>query len=151
MNKGITMSEKVQDAIPRSFWIISAVALVWNLLGVAAYVMQVTMSEDALMKLPEAERMLYENIPAWATGAFAVAVFGGVLGSLLLLLRKSWAVPVFTVSLAAIFVQDYYWFFVARSMEVYGPGGMIMPAMVIVIGVLLLWYSRTASAKAWIS
>ncbi len=145
------MSEKVQDAIPRSFWIISAVALVWNLLGVAAYVMQVTMTEDALMKLPDAERMLYENIPAWATGAFAVAVFGGVLGSLLLLLRKSWAVPVFTVSLAAILVQDYYWFFVARSTEVYGPGGLMMPAMVIVIAVLLVWYSRSASAKAWIS
>lgn len=145
------MSERVHDAFPRSFWIVSGAALVWNLLGVAAYVAQVTMSEDALMKLPDAERMLYENIPAWATAAFAVAVFGGVLGSLLLLLRKSWAVPVFIASLAAIFVQDYYWFFVATPLEVYGPGGMIMPAMVIVIGVLLVWYSRSASAKAWIS
>ena len=145
------MSEKVQDAIPRSFWIISGVALVWNLLGVAAYVMQVTMTEDALMQLPEAERMLYENIPAWATGAFAVAVFGGALGSLLLLLRKSWAVPVFIASLVGILVQMYHSLFVARSIEVYGPGGLIMPVLVLVIAVLLLWYSRSASAKAWIS
>ncbi len=145
------MSERLQDAIPRSFWIIAAVALAWNLIGVAAFVAQVTTTEDALMQLPEAERMLYENVPVWANGVFAVAVFGGVLGSLLLLLRKSWAVPVFIASLASIFVLYYYWFFVARSIEVYGPRGLIMPAMVTVIGVLLLWYSRYASAKAWIS
>ena len=145
------MSEKVQDAIPRSFWIISGVALAWNLTGVAAYIAQVTMTEDALMALPEAERMLFENMPAWATGAFAVAVFGGALGSLLLLLRKSWAVPVFIASLAGIVVQLYHSFFIARSIEVYGPGGLIMPAMVLVIGVFLVWYSRSATAKAWIS
>jgi hypothetical protein len=145
------MSEKVQDAIPRSFWIISGVALVWNLVGVAAYVAQVTMTEDALMALPEAESMLYENIPAWATGAFAVAVFGGALGSLLMLLRKSWAIPVFIASLAGILVQTYHSFFVARSIEVYGPGGLVMPGMILIIALLLVWYSRKASAKAWIS
>ena len=145
------MSEKVQDAIPRSFWVISGVALAWNLLGVVAYIGQVAMTEDALMKLPEAERALYESIPAWETAAFAVAVFGGVVGSLLLLRRKSWAVPVFMASLAGILVQCYHSFFVANSIEVYGPGGLVMPAMVLVIGVLLVWYSRSANAKAWIS
>ena len=145
------MSEKVQDAIPRSFWIISAVALVWNLLGVAAYVMQVTMTEDALMKLPEAQRMFYETMPAWATGAFAVAVFGGALGSLLLLLRKSWAVPVFVVSLAGILVQLYHAFAMVDGIKIFGSGGLIMPAITLVIAVLLVWYSRSASAKAWIS
>ena len=49
--------------IPRSFMLISAGALVWNLLGVAAYISQVTMSEAALAALPEGERLLYETIP----------------------------------------------------------------------------------------
>lgn len=145
------MSERLQDAIPRSFWIIAGVALAWNLIGVAAFVAQVTTTEDALMQLPEAERMLYENMPVWATGAFALAVFGGALGSLLLLLRKSWAVPVFVASLAGLVVQNYHSFFIAKSIEVNGPGGLILPAMVLVIALLLLWYSRYASAKAWIS
>ena len=145
------MSEKVQDAIPRSFWIISGVALVWNLLGVAAFVMQVTMTEDALMKLPEAERMLYENIPAWATvhsrwqcseerSAACCCCFESPWPS-----RCSWhrwQVSSFRITTA---------FLVARSTEVYGPGGLIMPAMVLIIGVLFVWYSRSASAKAWIS
>jgi hypothetical protein len=145
------MSEKVRDAIPRSFWVISGVALVWNLLGVAAFVAHMSMTEDALMKLPEAQRMFYEAMPAWADGAFAVAVFGGALGSLLLLLRKSWAVPVFVVSLAGIVLQLYHAFGMADGIKIFGSGGLIMPAVSLIIGVLLVWYSRGASAKAWIS
>jgi hypothetical protein len=145
------MSEKVQDAIPRSFWIISGAALVWNLLGVAAFVMHSTVTQDALMKLPDAQRMFYENMPAWADGAFAVAVFGGVLGSVLLLLRKSWAVPVFVVSLVGILVQQYQAFIMAGGTEIFEPSELILPAMTLIIGVLLVWYSRGASAKGWIS
>lgn len=143
------MSERVQDAIPRSFWIMSGTALIWNLLGVAAFVAHMTMTEEALMKLPEAQRLFYESIPAWADGAFAVAVFGGVLGSLLLLLRKAWAVLVFIASLAGLLVQLYHAFIMAGGLEVLGAGGLAMPVLTLVIAVFLVWYSR--SARAWIS
>lgn len=145
------MSGENQSVIPRSFWIIAGVALVWNLLGVVAYVVHVNMPEEAIMQLPEAEQMLYRNMPAWANVAFAVAVIGGALGCLLLLLKKALATPVFILSLAGILVQDYHTFVIANTMEVYGSGSAIMPAIVIVIGVLLIWYSRNAKAKGWTS
>ena len=72
----------------RGFWIISGLALVWNLLGVANYLMSVTMDPEVLAALPEAEQALYADIPAWVTSAFAIAVFSGTLASLALLLRK---------------------------------------------------------------
>jgi len=132
------------------FWIIGGVALVWNLMGVMAYLMQAFMTEEALAVLPEAERALYENVPAWATGAFAIAVFGGSLGCLLLLLRRRWATPVLVVSLLGVLVQMYHSFFVANSIEVYGPGGTIMSIMVVVIGVGLIWYANSATTKGWL-
>lgn len=136
---------------PRSFYVIGGVALAWNLLGVMAYIMQVTMSPEALSALPNAERMLYENMPDWATAAFAIAVNGGALGALLLILRKALAIPVLIASLLGVIVQMYHSFLIANSIEVYGPGGMIMPIMVLVISVFLVWYSRGAKAKGWIS
>ena len=63
--------------LPRSFMFISVGALAWNLLGVMAYVSQVTMSESALLAMPENEQLLYETLPIWATSAFAIAVNGG--------------------------------------------------------------------------
>ena len=136
--------------VPKSFWVISALALVWNLVGVAAYVMQVTMTEEALMQYPEAERAIYANMPVWATSAFAIAVTAGALGSALLLLRNAWAVPAFLLSLAGVLVQMYHAFVVANVMEVVGPSSAIGPAFVIGIGVALIWYSRSVKEKGWL-
>ncbi len=134
-----------------SFWIISVIALIWNLLGVMAYIMQVTMTPEALQALPEAERELYTGIPVWATAAFAIAVWGSLLGSILLLLRKKLATPVFIIAFMGILVQMVHSLFISRHIDVYGPGGMIMPVMVIVIGVFLIVYSRKATANGWLS
>ena len=136
--------------VPKSFRVIGVLALVWNLLGVAAYVMQVTMTNEALMQYPEAERAIYANMPVWATSAFAIAVTAGVLGSVLLLLRSAWAVPAFLLSLAGVFVQMYHAFAVANMMDVKGPSSVIGPALVIGFGVALIWYSRSVKEKGWL-
>jgi hypothetical protein len=132
------------------FWVVSGIALVWNLMGVMAYIMQVTMSPEALQALPENERTLIESVPTWATAAFAIAVWGSTLGSILLLMRKKIATPVLILSFAGILVQMYYNLFMSKSMEVYGPGGLAMPIMVLVFGVFLIWFSRKATANGWI-
>lgn len=135
---------------PTWFWIASILALAWNLMGVMAYLTHVTMTPEAFQKLPEAERVLMESVPAWATAAFAVAVWGGALGSLFLLLRKRLATLVLLVSFMGIVIQMVHSIFISNSIEVYGPGGMIMPVMVIIIGVLLIFFSRRATANGWI-
>jgi hypothetical protein len=145
------MSEEASQKPARSFYIISGVALLWNLLGVGFYVAQVTMSQEALNALPDAERILMENTPSWATSAFAIAVNAGALGCLLLLLRRAWAVPVLIASLLGVVVQMVHSLFIADSIEVYGPGGMIMPIMVTAISIFLVWYSRNAKEKGWLS
>ena len=133
------------------FWIVSAIALVWNLMGAIAYIAHVMITPEAIQALPEAEQALYHSKPAWATAAFAFAVWGGTVGCILLLLRKKIATPVFTLSLLGVLVQMYHSFFVIDSMAVYGPGGMIMPIMVILIGIFLIWFSRNATNRGWIS
>lgn len=135
---------------PVWFWIISGVALVWNLLGVMAFIMQVTMSPEALAELSEAERALYENFPVWALIAFAAAVFGGAFGSLFLLLRNKLAKTLFLVSLAGVIVQMIYNLFVSGVMDVYGPGAIAMPIMVLLFAIFLIWFAGSAEKKNWI-
>lgn len=144
------MSEESIGGTPRSFLIIGIVALLWNLLGVASYLMHVMISPEALAEMPEAERALMESSPAWATGAFAIAVFAGLLGSVGLLLKKAWCVPIFLVSLVAIIVQFSHWLFMTTAVEAYGSEAYTMPALVTVIGIFLVWYSRNTKAKGWL-
>ncbi len=133
------------------FWVVSAIALVWNLMGVMAYIAQVTMSPEALQALPENERTLMESVPMWVTSAFAIAVWGSTLGSILLLMRKKIATPVLIFSFVGILVQMYYNLFMSKSMEVYGPGGLAMPIMVLLFGAFLIWFSRKSTANGWIN
>ena len=74
-----------------------------------------------------------------------------MLGSLLLILKKSWAIPVLILSLVAILIQMYNAFFIMDSFSVFGPGGLIMPIMIIVIAFLLVGLSKSAKSKGWIS
>jgi hypothetical protein len=143
------MSETLKRKAPGWFMIVAVVALIWNLLGVMAYVMQATMSPETFAVLPEAQRELMENTPAWATAAFAIAVHGGALGCLLLVLKKNLAGLFLQLSLAGVVVQMFHSFFMSRSFEVFGPGGMVMPVMVFVIAVYLVTLAAKAKAQKW--
>ena len=119
-------------------------------MGVIAYLGQAYMTPEILAALPEADQAYYNNMPAWATAAFALGVFGGALGSLALLLKKKWATALFTLSLVAVLVNFVYNFIIQNDMEVTGTK-MIMPVLVIGIAVFLVWYSKKATANSWLS
>tara|TARA_R110002126_G_C10438920_1_gene498771 strand:- start:563 stop:994 length:432 start_codon:yes stop_codon:yes gene_type:complete len=134
-----------------SFWVISAIGLLWNLLGANQYVQQ-AYKTDAFKSLYTQEQLeIIANMPAWATAAFAVGVFGGVLGCILLLLRKKQAKLLFQISLLGIIVQMIYNFFIANITEVYGPLAIIMPIMILIIALFLLSYARQAAKKDLLS
>jgi hypothetical protein len=135
---------------PLWFWILSALLLVWNLLGVMAYVQEATMTAEALQAMPAAERALLLARPAWATAAFAFAVFGGASGGLLLLLRTRIAIAVLVLSSLGVVVQMTHAFAIADSIAVYGPSGLIMPALVLTISILLIVFALHARKRSWL-
>ncbi|MFC1701597.1 hypothetical protein ACFL1J_02450 [Pseudomonadota bacterium] len=145
------MSEDSKRKVPTWFMVVAAILLVWNLLGVMAYIAQVTMTPEALAALPDAQRQLLENTPAWATAAFAVAVNFGVLGCVLLLLKRNLAGLFLQLSLAGVLVQMFHSFYMSKSFEVFGPGGLVMPVMVLVIAIYLVTLAAKAKAHRWTS
>ena len=138
------MNDEAVGGVHWSFWVIGAVALVWNALGSMNYIMQ--MNPDTLADYPEAARTLVEGRPSWATGAFAIAVFGGALGCLLLLLRKSAAYYVFIASLIGVIVTNIHTLGVTGSTEIW-----VGSLMSLVVAAFLIWYSKMTERKGWIS
>jgi len=126
----------------KSFWVISVLALLWNLIGVFAYLGQAYMPEALRDQIPENQLTFMNNTPAWVTAAFAIAVFGGFFGSLLLLFRKKFANTLFLLSLLGVIAQLVYNFVIANGMEVFGTTGLIQPIITLVVSIFLLMYSR---------
>lgn len=137
--------------VPKWFTIVSVAALIWNLMGVMALVMGPVMNDAALNALTEAEHLLYLETPLWANIAFASAVILGALGSLALIMKKSISTIILMVSLLSVLVQMFHAYFISNSWEVFGPGGAIMPLMVIVIACLLVFLSVKAKSAGWIT
>ena len=144
------MNSTIKATPPAWFWVVAVIALVWNLLGLMAFVMQVTMTPEALAELPAAEQALYEAMPLWVLIAFAVAVFGGTLGAIGLLLRKTWARLMFIISFVGLVVQASYNFLLSETFDVLGSGAMLMPILVIVIAVFLIWFAGMAIRRHWL-
>lgn len=144
------MSELVNSKPSVNFWIIAGAALAWNLIGVVFYIGHVTVSAEALAKMSAAQQEFFINTPTWATAAFAIGVNGGAFGSLFLLMRKTWAVPMFALSLAAIVVQDIDAFVLRDGYSVVGVNGIIIPSMVLIIAIALLFYAIAAKRRHWL-
>lgn len=138
------MIDKTVNRAHWGFWVIGAIGLVFNLMGCMNFISQ--MNADMVASMPEAYRAIVESRPAWGTGAFAVAVFGGALGCLLLLLRKSAAVYVLIASLVGA---------VAAQIPLVGMAGFSVEALIgglsqVVVGAFLTWYSKRVERKGWI-
>lgn len=136
---------------PTWFKVVAVVALLWNLLGCFAFFSDLRLSPEDLAKLPEAQQALYAARPGWAVAATAVAVFGGVLGSIGLLLGKRWALSAFILSLLGILVQDFGLFVLAKGASLAGPVAVVMQGIVLAVGIGLVLLSRKAMARGWLA
>jgi len=144
------MNGKTVAGVHWSFWVIGIVALIWNVLGVMNYLSQ--MNAETVATMPETHRAIIEGRPAWATGGFAIAVFGGALGCLLLLLRKSAASYLFIASLVGVIVTMIHTFGIVGSTNDFSPFEiLLMILMPLVVAAFLIGYSKLAERKAWIS
>ena len=137
---------KTSNSPSINFWIISSIALVWNIMGVFAYLGQTFMSTEVLSSLPKAEQYYFLNMPAWVTAAFASAVFSGVFGSVGLLFRKKIAYILFSISIITLLVHQAYNFFIQDYLEIIGIK-LILPISTTIIGLYLYRYSAKMSKQ----
>jgi len=143
------MNDEIIGRVHWSFWAISAFALIWNVLGSMNYFMQ--MNADTVATLPETHRAIIIGRPAWATGGFALSVFAGALGGLLLLLRKSAASYLFIGSLLGTSVTMIHTARIATSTIDFSAAEiLVMIVMPLVVAAFLIWYSRRAEGRGWI-
>jgi len=136
--------------VPGWFWIVSVLALLWELVGIAAYLKQVTQTAAEVAALPPAQQALLSATPPWVTGAFAIAVFSGGLAATAMLLRRKWCRLFYVVSVVAAIAQFGWVFGVAKAHETIGQSAIYLPATVIAIGLLLVWLAGIAIKKGWL-
>lgn len=143
------MSDTLDERVHWSFWAISVLGFLWNVGGALNYLGQ--MDPDMLATYPETHRAIIDGRPAWATGGFAIGVFGGALAALLLLLRRSVSFYVFIVSLVGVVLATVHTVRIMLSHDGFTIGEIIiMAVMPVVVAAFLVWYANLAERKSWL-
>jgi len=144
---GSTTDVNLRPSTPWWFWVISGLALIWNLLGVIAFVMQLSMSpEDVVAAYGQEQADLITSQPTWYIIAFGAAVFGAALGCILLLLRKRAAIWPLLISLIAVIIQNIY-FIMSGFLDQVHAGQKVMTLMIPGIALFLVWFSHRMTKR----
>lgn len=138
------------EKAPKWFVPVAVVALLWNLLGCFAYIVDVTITPEALVKMTAAQQAMHAARPAWSVAATAFAVWFGAAGCLGLLMKKRWATPLFAISLIGIVCQDISLYLLSGSTPM-NQAALVLQGLVLLVGVGLLLLARRATAMRWVA
>lgn len=133
-----------RGSVPWHLWVVGGVALVFNGLGVFDYLMSMTSGAAYMASAGMTPEQIahYEAMPTWMSAVWAIGVWGAFSASVLLLLRRKLALPVFGVSLAAFLISLVYTYLLSDGGEVMGMQVAITSSVITAILVFLVWYSN---------
>ncbi|WP_452224488.1 hypothetical protein [Lacinutrix chionoecetis] len=129
---------------PIWFWIVAIIGLIWNGMGVNAYLQQAFNTESFRNMYSEEQLNIVASTPVWVTAAFAVAVFSGFFAFVFMLLRKKLSYTLMLISLFAVLVQMSYLLINGYT------SSMVMTIMIIVFAIIFVLLARYFSKKGWI-
>ena len=138
-------------------WVVGVLSLLWNGYGAYDYTMTNLKGDAYLREMAQGMKWspaqidaylaYYNAMPAWMTAVWAIGVWGAVLGSLLLLLRRKWAVHAFAASLLAFVLSVIYTYLLSNGAEVSGSMGMIMQGVIFVAALFFLLYASRMAKR----
>lgn len=141
------MEENTTKA-PWHLWIVGIVATLWNAFGANDYTQTQMGNRDyfAMMGFePSTIDMAlryFGEMPAWADAAWALGVWGGLAGSILLLVRSRWAIAAFGASILGVAGSWIFQWQATLPPELAELNSPAMFAVISVIALLLFWYAQ---------
>ena len=147
MNANASNGGGVRAKTPLHLWVVGVLALLWNVVGAFDYLATQLELESYMSQFTQEQLDYFYGFPKWAVSAWAFAVWGSVVGTIFLLLRRRWAVWAFAVSLVGLGVTTIYNFVLTNGAEIMGGGGTVFTMVIWFVAIFLYVYSRN-QAKA---
>lgn len=132
------------------YWVICVLLLLWSFGGAYDYIMTRTQNEAYMGQYPQEMLDYWYNMPMLLDFTWPLAVWLGVLGWVLMLMRRNLAVPVFMISFVAMIINFGYMAAtggLALQAEMMGAASYGFTGLIILLGVFAIWYSRRARAN----
>ncbi|NBB92331.1 MAG: hypothetical protein GVY32_04085 [Gammaproteobacteria bacterium] len=136
------MNDTPASRPPVLFWIVAVLSLLWNAVGAFDFLATQIRFEPYMSAFSEEQLAYFYGIPGWAVVTWGLATWGAFLGSVAMLLRLRWAYHLFVLSLVTMLATSFQNFVLSDGAEMMGTGGMIFSAVIVLVGIFLVFYSR---------
>ena len=137
---------------PWHLWVIGIVGGLWSLMGVMSFILTQMNVEAVMSRFPPQQRAYFESFPLWAIAFWAIGVFAGVIGCLLLLLKNRLAFHVLLASVIGTMVSTLGGLFLLGGMKVMTEtnalGITIFP---VIFAAVLAYYARAMNRRGVLS
>lgn len=138
------------NKLPKWYLPVAVVALLWNLLGCYAWYSDMRLTPDQVAAMSAEMQQLYAARPVWAVSATGIAVLGGALGCLGLILGQRWARTLLWLSLAGVLAQDIGLFVLAGGATLAGPATMALQGVVLLVAIGLALIGQRGLRAGWL-
>ena len=136
---------------PIWFWILAVVIVLWGLMGIGAFYMDISMKPEAVAQMSSYDQQLRASRPDWFLWLYGAAVWSGFIGGVLLLFRSTLAHPVFVASLVLVIAMFGYIFAVTDLIAVKGfVTAAGFPIVITAIAAVQVWLAAKARRHGWI-
>lgn len=144
------MASSFAQKPPAWFTIVAVILLLWGLAGCVSLYLHFAYGPDIDPNATDWDRAYFAALPMWLNVDYVIAVGAGVLGSIALLMRSKWAVPLYWVSLAAVILQFGYIFLATDIIAVKGAWTTYFPAFILAMALLQVWFAGRAKRRGWL-
>jgi hypothetical protein len=131
----------------RWYWLGAIGVLLFMLVGVGGYLATVM---TPLERYSADRQAVMAAMPGWQVPVYAVAVWSGLVGAVLLLVRKRWAVPVLLVSLLAAAGTFLPFAIVPAVRELATEGDAVAAIIVNALCWTSFWFARHSQQRGWL-
>ena len=143
------MAATARAGTPAHLWIVGIASLLWNAMGCFDYFMTMTANPSWMSQFTAEQVAYWDGLPTWTDATWAIGVWGGLAGALLLLMRSRHAVLAYVLSLIGSVVGLGYQMFMTDMPASMTEGMLaIMPWVIIVVAALQVWYSHDQKKKS---
>lgn len=132
---------------PAWFPLAAIAAVLFEGFGAYSYLVHVTTDPNSLTI---DQRDLVLAMPVWMTGAYAVAVWTGLGGALLLLMRRRLAAPLLLVSLVSALIQFGGLLVVPALRNLVGSDELLVPFVILVLCYAIWHLAWQARRWGWL-
>jgi hypothetical protein len=132
---------------PWHLWMVGGFGVLWNSVGAFDYLMTQTRNESYMRQFTPEQLEYFYGFPTWVVAFWALAVWGGLLGTILLLLRKRSAVSVLLFSFLAMIVTSFQNFVLSNGIDVMGGAGVAFSGLIFLIALGLWLYGRVMAQR----